>query len=216
MRKVILGSLIIIAVAIIVFLINFDAQSSEDEGSGTKEESVSGEVQTKSDKSDEVIESEFETKAKALVENQFEYFDSIVNSDFFIESRQKGPDAKLSDSWMTEAVKEDIHQKAIEIHKLLPKEMDGSNPVAQDLLQVLIRINQATSLLESQKNIYHIHKILYDLNVTLNGYELGNTGFDPKNDWISVFGEEEEAAKVLTEEELEAMELEGDEEVEEG
>lgn len=214
LRKVILGSLIILAfAAIIVFSIN-NTTSNVDDGSEPKEESGGGEIQVGSDMNkDEVSESEFEKKARTLVENQFEYFDSIVNSDFFIESRKKGPDAELSDNWMTDTVKEEIHQKALEIDKLLPVEADGRDPLSQDLLQVLIRINQATSQLESQKNIYHIHKILYDWNVTLNGYELKESGFDPENDWISVFGEAEEAAKVLTEEELEALEVE---EIEEG
>lgn len=213
LRKVILGSLIILAFAIIVFSIN-NTTSNVNDGSEPKEESVGGEIQVGSDmKKDEVSESEFEKNARTLVENQFEYFDSIVNSDFFIESRKKGPDAELSDNWMTDTVKEEIHQKALEIDKLLPVEAAGRDPLSQDLLQVLIRINQATSQLESQKNIYHIHKILYDWNVTLNGYELKESGFDPENDWISVFGEAEEAAKVLTEEELEALEVE---EIEEG
>jgi hypothetical protein len=74
--------------------------------------------------------------------------------------------------------------------------------MSQDFLNVLIRINQASSHIDIQKNVYHIYKILYFLHVSLNDYKFEDGKFDPENDWKQVFSEEEVVQRVKTKAEL--------------
>lgn len=150
---------------------------------------------------------EYEEAVKKLVASQFDYFDSIVNSDFFYQSRNSTYSDDFSDEWLTEQIKEELYEHALAIHQLLPEELNENDPNSQKLMQVLITINQATSSKGSQRNIYNIHKTLYELHGQLNDYEIekvnsnGKEKFNPETDWVSVFGEIEDQS-VKTEAEL--------------
>ncbi|UGB31498.1 hypothetical protein [Metabacillus sp. B2-18] len=192
----------IFIIGISIFLLNYIESNRNDRVSGSfSSSSVEEKKSTDTDETEK--NSEFDQKARELVENQFSYFQSIVNGHFFVQSRQNGPKDQYSEDWVTESVKNELQERVSEIDELLPEQLDSSNAVAQDLLQVLIRINQAYSQSESQKNIYHVYRILYELNGELNDYKLEEGMFDPENDWSQVFSEvEEEQKEVKSEAEL--------------
>ncbi|PGT81467.1 hypothetical protein [Bacillus sp. AFS040349] len=192
----------IFIIGISIFLLNYIESNRNNRVSGSfSSRTVEEKVSTNTEETGE--NSEFDQKARELVENQFSYFQSIVNGQFFVQSRQNGPKDQYSEDWVTESVKNELQQRVSEIDELLPEQLDSSNAVAQDLLQVLIRINQAYSQSESQKNIYHVYRILYELNGELNDYKLEEGMFDPENDWSQVFSEvEEEQKEVKSEAEL--------------
>ncbi|KKI92923.1 hypothetical protein WQ54_07030 [Bacillus sp. SA1-12] len=195
MKKGILGVFCGAIIIGILFLININTPSQETEGPNTLEESAPAEVETIAEPEVEEIDSENdkeerETDLKELVENQFEYFDSHVNGNYFRNARRNGPDGNYSDGWVTAKVADELQQRAAEIDKFLPEEISSTDSTSQDLLNVLIRINQAASLTESQKNVYHIYRTLYNLHVSLNGYELEEGKFDPEEDWGQVFDED--------------------------
>jgi len=192
----------IFIIGISIFLLNYIESNRNDRVNGSfSSSSVKDEKSTDTEETEE--NSEFDQKAGELVEKQFSYFQSIVNGQFFVQSRQNGPQDQYPEDWVTESVKNELQERVSEIDELLPEQLDSSNSVAQDLLQVLIRINQAYSQSESQKNIYHVYRILYELNSELNDYELEEGMFDPENDWSQVFSEvEEEQQEVKSEAEL--------------
>ncbi|HZH62447.1 MAG TPA: hypothetical protein VEY70_23345 [Metabacillus sp.] len=213
-NKIILGSIAIIIIGVSLYLLN----PSKDNGELAAEQaqgSTGADVETiaEVDKASEAIEAVSEEDAKELVANQFEYFQQIVNGSYFKNARKNGPQDNYSDSWVTESVKEELHQRAVEIDELLPEQVNSNDSLSQDLLQVLIRINQASSPVESQKNIYHVYKTLLELHVILNDYTLEEGMFDPKEDWDQVFTQKEEDEEVKSEAELQA-ELEKASEVE--
>ncbi len=211
-NKILLGSFAIIIIGVSLYLLN-PSKSNEDimanqaEGSTDVEVEAMAEVEEKKSGNEAVLKED----AKELVANQFEYFQSIVNGAYFENARLNGPQDHYSDSWVTEKIKEELHQKAVEIDELLPENPNDS--ISQDLLQVLIRINQASSPVESQKNIYHVYKILLELHVILNDYTLEEGMFDPEKEWDQVFNEEEKDEEIKSEAELQA-ELENAAEVE--
>jgi len=192
----------IFIIGISIFLLNYIESNRNDRVSSSfSSSSVEEKKSTDTDETEK--NSEFDQQARELVENQFSYFQSIVNGHFFVQSRQNGPKDQYSEDWVTESVKNELQERVSEIDELLPEQLDSSNAVAQDLLQVLIRINQAYSQSESQKNIYHVYRILYVLNGELNDYKLEEGMFDPENDWSQVFSEvEEEQKEVKSEAEL--------------
>ncbi|MFD2216096.1 hypothetical protein [Metabacillus endolithicus] len=192
----------IFIIGISIFLLNYIESNRNDRVSSSfSSSSVEEKKSTDTDETEK--NSEFDQQARELVENQFSYFQSIVNGHFFVQSRQNGPKDQYSEDWVTESVKNELQERVSEIDELLPEQLDSSNAVAQDLLQVLIRINQAYSQSESQKNIYHVYRILYELNGELNDYKLEEGMFDPENDWSQVFSEvEEEQKEVKSEAEL--------------
>jgi len=213
-NKIILGSIAIIIIGVSLYLLN----PSKDNGELAAEQaqgSTGADVETLAevDKASEATEAVSEEDAKELVANQFEYFQQIVNGSYFKNARKNGPQDNYSDSWVTESVKEELHQRAVEIDELLPEQVNSNDSLSQDLLQVLIRINQASSPVESQKNIYHVYKTLLELHVILNDYTLEEGMFDPKEDWDQVFTQKEEDEEVKSEAELQA-ELEKASEVE--
>ncbi|MDQ0229573.1 hypothetical protein [Metabacillus malikii] len=205
MKKVTLGLIaggigsVLIVILIMTNLSNNNEQAEQTE---QKQKNEATTVSTSSVKE----ESEYEEQLKALVKNQFEYFDKFINGDYFINSRKNGPkaDGTYPDDWMTKQVQDEFQQRATEIDEILPEELDSSDSTAQSLIQVLIRINQASSMFETQKNVYHIHKTLYDLHVKLNDYTLEEGKFDPEKDWELVFGDETELS-VKSEAELEEL-----------
>ncbi|MGM7723727.1 hypothetical protein [Metabacillus sp. Hm71] len=192
MKKGILGVVCGVIIIGILLLMNINTPSQETEGSNTTEESVPEEIETAAEPEVEKIanendEAEREEELKELVKNQFEYFDSLVNGNYFRNARRNGPDGNYSDGWVSAKVVDELHQRAVEIDEFLPEEISSTDSTSQDLLNVLIRINQAASKTESQKNVYHIYKTLYNLHVSVNEYELEEGKFDPEEDWSQVF-----------------------------
>ncbi len=178
---------------------------SKDNEELTTEGSTEAEVETMAEVDGEVkaaAEALNEEEAKELVASQFEYFQEIVNGSYFVNARKNGPQDNYSDSWVSESVKEELHQRAVEIDELLPEQ--ASDSISQDLLQVLIQINQASSPFESQKNIYRVYKTLLELHIILNDYTLEEGMFDPKEDWDQVFNQTEEEEEIKSEAELQA------------
>ncbi|PMC40145.1 hypothetical protein CJ195_00030 [Bacillus sp. UMB0899] len=206
-NKIILGSIAIIIIGVSLYLLN----PSKDNGELAARDSTAAEVETmaevdgETEATEPVGEALNQEDAKKLVADQFDYFQAIVNGAYFKNARKNGPQDNYSDSWVTNSVKEELHQKAIEIDELLPEQANDS--ISQDLLEVLIQINQASSPVESQKNIYRVYKTLLELHVILNDYTLEEGMFDPKEDWNQVFNETEEEEEVKTEAELQ-VELE--------
>lgn len=178
---------------------------SKDNEELTTEGSTEAEVETMAEVDGEAkaaAEALNEEEAKELVASQFEYFQAIVNGSYFKNARKNGPQDNYSDSWVSESVKEELHQRAVEIDELLPEQ--ASDSISQDLLQVLIQINQASSPFESQKNIYRVYKTLLELHIILNDYTLEEGMFDPKEDWDQVFNQTEEEEEIKSEAELQA------------
>lgn len=178
---------------------------SKDNGELTTEGSTEAEVETMAEVDEEAkaaAEALNEEEAKELVASQFEYFQAIVNGSYFKNARKNGPQDNYSDSWVSENVKEELHQRAVEIDELLPEQ--ASDSISHDLLQVLIQINQASSPFESQKNIYRVYKTLLELHIILNDYTLEEGMFDPKEDWNQVFNQTEEEEEIKSEAELQA------------
>lgn len=178
---------------------------SKDNGELTTEGSTEAEVETMAEVDEEAkaaAEALNEEEAKELVASQFEYFQAIVNGSYFKNARKNGPQDNYSDSWVSESVKEELHQRAVEIDELLPEQ--ASDSISQDLLQVLIQINQASSPFESQKNIYRVYKTILELHIILNDYTLEEGMFDPKEDWDQVFNQTEEEEEIKSEAELKA------------
>lgn len=178
---------------------------SKDNGELTTEGSTEAEVETMAEVDEEAkaaAEALNEEEAKELVASQFEYFQAIVNGSYFKNARKNGPQDNYSDSWVSESVKEELHQRAVEIDELLPEQ--ASDSISHDLLQVLIQINQASSPFESQKNIYRVYKTLLELHIILNDYTLEEGMFDPKEDWDQVFNQTEEEEEIKSEAELQA------------
>ncbi|WP_078435449.1 hypothetical protein [Metabacillus halosaccharovorans] len=200
-NKIILGSIAIIIIGVSLYLLN----PSKDNGELTTEGSTEAEVETMAEVDEEAkaaAEALNEEEAKELVASQFEYFQAIVNGSYFKNARKNGPQDNYSDSWVSESVKEELHQRAVEIDELLPEQ--ASDSISQDLLQVLIQINQASSPFESQKNIYRVYKTLLELHIILNDYTLEEGMFDPKEDWDQVFNQTEEEEEIKSEAELQA------------
>ncbi|WP_226530705.1 hypothetical protein [Metabacillus niabensis] len=200
-NKIILGSIAIIIIGVSLYLLN----PSKDNEELTTEGSTEAEVETMAEVDGEVkaaAEALNEEEAKELVASQFEYFQEIVNGSYFVNARKNGPQDNYSDSWVSESVKEELHQRAVEIDELLPEQ--ASDSISQDLLQVLIQINQASSPFESQKNIYRVYKTLLELHIILNDYTLEEGMFDPKEDWDQVFNQTEEEEEIKSEAELQA------------
>lgn len=178
---------------------------SKDNEELTTEGSTEAEVETMAEVDGEAkaaAEALNEEEAKELVASQFEYFQAIVNGSYFKNARKNGPQDNYSDSWVSETIKEELHQRAVEIDELLPEQ--ASDSISQDLLQVLIQINQASSPFESQKNIYRVYKTLLELHIILNDYTLEEGMFDPKEDWDQVFNQTEEEEEIKSEAELQA------------
>ncbi|MGQ4668324.1 hypothetical protein ACUIJN_21355 [Metabacillus halosaccharovorans] len=200
-NKIILGSIAIIIIGVSLYLLN----PSKDNGELTTEGSTEAEVETMAEVDEEAkaaAEALNEEEAKELVASQFEYFQAIVNGSYFKNARKNGPQDNYSDSWVSESVKEELHQRAVEIDELLPEQ--ASDSISQDLLQVLIQINQASSPFESQKNIYRVYKTILELHIILNDYTLEEGMFDPKEDWDQVFNQTEEEEEIKSEAELKA------------
>ena len=200
-NKIILGSIAIIIIGVSLYLLN----PSKDNGELTTEGSTEAEVETMAEVDEEAkaaAEALNEEEAKELVASQFEYFQAIVNGSYFKNARKNGPQDNYSDSWVSESVKEELHQRAVEIDELLPEQ--ASDSISHDLLQVLIQINQASSPFESQKNIYRVYKTLLELHIILNDYTLEEGMFDPKEDWDQVFNQTEEEEEIKSEAELQA------------
>ncbi|MBU7594914.1 hypothetical protein [Metabacillus halosaccharovorans] len=200
-NKIILGSIAIIIIGVSLYLLN----PSKDNEELTTEGSTEAEVETMAEVDEEAkaaAEALNEEEAKELVASQFEYFQAIVNGSYFKNARKNGPQDNYSDSWVSESVKEELHQRAVEIDELLPEQ--ASDSISQDLLQVLIQINQASSPFESQKNIYRVYKTLLELHIILNDYKLEEGMFDPKEDWDQVFNQNEEEEEIKSEAELQA------------
>ncbi|WP_394185703.1 hypothetical protein [Metabacillus halosaccharovorans] len=200
-NKIILGSIAIIIIGVSLYLLN----PSKDNEELTTEGSTEAEVETMAEVDGEAkaaAEALNEEEAKELVASQFEYFQAIVNGSYFKNARKNGPQDNYSDSWVSESVKEELHQRAVEIDELLPEQ--ASDSISQDLLQVLIQINQASSPFESQKNIYRVYKTLLELHIILNDYTLEEGMFDPKEDWDQVFNQTEEEEEIKSEAELQA------------
>lgn len=203
-----LGLIFVIFILIVVLFVYIALPSKEQEEPNENEITenvVEAVAEPELNQNEEIEEKEYNLKLKALVKNQFEYFDSIVNGSYFRNSRKNGPDGKYPDDWVSNKVKNELSQRAKEIDELLPENIN--DPTSQDLINVLVRINQTSSLLDTQKNVYQIHRTLYNLNVDLNGYELEEGKFDPENDWTQVFGEEIDQS-VKTEEEIKMRNLE--------
>ncbi|MCM3444120.1 hypothetical protein AB3Z07_03285 [Metabacillus halosaccharovorans] len=200
-NKIILGSIAIIIIGVSLYLLN----PSKDNEELTTEGSTEAEVETMAEVDGEAkaaAEALNEEEAKELVASQFEYFQAIVNGSYFKNARKNGPQDNYSDSWVSETIKEELHQRAVEIDELLPEQ--ASDSISQDLLQVLIQINQASSPFESQKNIYRVYKTLLELHIILNDYTLEEGMFDPKEDWDQVFNQTEEEEEIKSEAELQA------------
>jgi len=203
-KKLVISLFSIILVFVLIFFLNsFSSNGKNNEARKNEVSNASVEASSKAVEEDEA----FTREAKQLIAEQFEYFHSLINSDFFYQSRMNKAEGSLSEDWVTNQVKEELHTKAVEIDNLLPEELDSSNSLSQDLLQVLIRMNQASSSVDSQRNIYHIYKILYEHHVDLNQYEFeevasnGRENFNPEVDWEEIFPETEEQT-VKTEAEL--------------
>jgi len=184
-----------------LYLLNPSKDNEEltTEGSTEAEVEAMAEVDGEAKVAAEALNKE---EAKELVASQFEYFQAIVNGSYFKNARKNGPQDNYSDSWVSESVKEELHQRAVEIDELLPEQ--ASDSISQDLLQVLIQINQASSPFESQKNIYRVYKTLLELHIILNDYTLEEGMFDPKEDWDQVFNQTEEEEEIKSEAELQA------------
>lgn len=184
-----------------MYLLNPSKDNEEltTEGSTEAEVEAMAEVDGEAKVAAEALNKE---EAKELVASQFEYFQAIVNGSYFKNARKNGPQDNYSDSWVSESVKEELHQRAVEIDELLPEQ--ASDSISQDLLQVLIQINQASSPFESQKNIYRVYKTLLELHIILNDYTLEEGMFDPKEDWDQVFNQTEEEEEIKSEAELQA------------
>lgn len=184
-----------------MYLLNPSKDNEEltTEGSTEAEVEAMAEVDGEAKVATEALNKE---EAKELVASQFEYFQAIVNGSYFKNARKNGPQDNYSDSWVSESVKEELHQRAVEIDELLPEQ--ASDSISQDLLQVLIQINQASSPFESQKNIYRVYKTLLELHIILNDYTLEEGMFDPKEDWDQVFNQTEEEEEIKSEAELQA------------
>lgn len=184
-----------------MYLLNPSKDNEEltTEGSTEAEVEAMAEVDGEAKVASEALNKE---EAKELVASQFEYFQAIVNGSYFKNARKNGPQDNYSDSWVSESVKEELHQRAVEIDELLPEQ--ASDSISQDLLQVLIQINQASSPFESQKNIYRVYKTLLELHIILNDYTLEEGMFDPKEDWDQVFNQTEEEEEIKSEAELQA------------
>jgi len=184
-----------------LYLLNPSKDNEEltTEGSTEAEVEAMAEVDGEAKAAAEALNKE---EAKELVASQFEYFQAIVNGSYFKNARKNGPQDNYSDSWVSESVKEELHQRAVEIDELLPEQ--ASDSISQDLLQVLIQINQASSPFESQKNIYRVYKTLLELHIILNDYTLEEGMFDPKEDWDQVFNQTEEEEEIKSEAELQA------------
>jgi hypothetical protein len=207
-RELLVGLIGVFMICVVLIFMTF-AQSTEKENVSTtnvgqNQIDVENENIDDSNSDEKQNNEEFESEAKKLIKNQFEYFHSIVNGGYFVDSRKNGPKDNYSDAWVSESVKQELQERAVEIDELLPENAGSGDSLTQDLLQVLIRINQAYSQTDSQKNIYHVYKNLYELHVSLNGYELEEGSFDPETDWNQVFTEEEEEQEVKTEAELKA------------
>jgi len=200
-NKIILGSIAIIIIGVSLYLLNPSKDNEEltTEGSTEAEVEAMAEVDGEAKAAAEALNKE---EAKELVASQFEYFQAIVNGSYFKNARKNGPQDNYSDSWVSESVKEELHQRAVEIDELLPEQ--ASDSISQDLLQVLIQINQASSPFESQKNIYRVYKTLLELHIILNDYTLEEGMFDPKEDWDQVFNQTEEEEEIKSEAELQA------------
>ncbi|WP_226670888.1 hypothetical protein [Metabacillus litoralis] len=206
-KKILISVSAIVIIFVSLTVVNFLSNEKVDQEAINRSLSSKTVNSNQVDEKEQRLKKEFEEDMKQLVASQFDYFDSIINGDFFYQSRNNQSVDNFSDAWLTENVKEELHEHALEIHQLLPEELDENDPNSQKLLQVLIGINLATSAKESQKNIYSIYKTLYELNVQLNDYELnefdsnGRERFNPEDDWMTVFGEQEDQS-VKTEAEL--------------
>jgi hypothetical protein len=213
LKNIKLGLILVIFIGIVVLFVNFALPSKEQEDSNENEiteKEVEAVAEPVLNQNEEKEQTEYNLKLKELVKNQFEYFDTIVNGSYFRNFRGNGPDGNYPDGWVSNKVKNELSQRALEIDELLPENIN--DPISQDLINVLVRINQTSSLLDTQKNVYQIHRTLYNLHVDLNGYELEEGKFDPENDWNQVFGEEIDQS-VKTEEEIKMRNLETEAEI---
>ncbi|RID83343.1 hypothetical protein D1953_16470 [Peribacillus asahii] len=135
---------------------------------------------------------------KEMVKDNFEYFDKIVNNNYFYESRNADPndpmlDLGKEDAWLTEEVKLEVEKRANEIEALLPTKNANLD---RDLYMALGEIRTGFDY-ENGGDIYLTYRILYGLHTGMNGYEHvdrdenGRKRFDPEGNWTATFTDEE-------------------------
>lgn len=185
----------IIAVSGVVLLLNEDKDEikSADDENETKTASVhNNEGKNKV----ETVKMEATPKLKELIEKQFDYFDAIVNSEYFYALRNAQPDDSIfeqpPDEWLTADVRKDFDQMANEMEVMLPPSMDVNDNLTQDILRIIHNIRDGFGYNDSG-NIYEVYNVLHGLHVGFNGYkhverENGRKRLDPEGDWTRTFG----------------------------
>lgn len=135
---------------------------------------------------------------KAMVKDNFEYFDKIVNNDYFYKSRNADPndpmfDLGKEDAWLTEEIKSEVEKRADEIEDLLPTKNANLD---RDLYMALGEMRTGFEYV-NDGNIYLTYRVLYGLHTGMNGYkhvdrdENGRKRFDPEGNWTATFTDEE-------------------------
>lgn len=135
---------------------------------------------------------------KEMVKDNFEYFDKIVNNDYFYESRNADPNDPMfnlgkEDAWLTEEIKLEVEKRADEIEALLPTKNANLD---RDLYMALGEMRTGFDY-ENGGDIYLTYRILYGLHTGMNGYkhvdrdENGRKRFDPEGNWTATFTDEE-------------------------
>ncbi|WP_144551283.1 hypothetical protein [Peribacillus simplex] len=135
---------------------------------------------------------------KEVVKDNFEYFDKILNNDYFYKERNADPndpmfDEGKEDVWLTEEIKSEVEKRADEIEALMPTK---SSDLDQDLGNVVGEMRTGFEY-ENDGDIYTPHRILYGLHAGMNGYryverdENGRKRLDPEGNWTVSFTDEE-------------------------
>ncbi|MFD4819514.1 hypothetical protein [Peribacillus butanolivorans] len=135
---------------------------------------------------------------KEVVKDNFEYFDKILNNDYFYKERNADPndpmfDEGKEDVWLTEEIKSEVEKRADEIEALMPTK---SSDLDQDLGNVVGEMRAGFEY-ENGGDIYIPHRILYGLHAGMNGYryverdENGRKRLDPEGNWTVSFTDEE-------------------------
>ncbi|MEB2630555.1 hypothetical protein SOP94_19040 [Peribacillus frigoritolerans] len=158
------------------------------------EEFIKGSNQDRIDAREAAITPEL----KKVVKENFEYFDKLLNSDYFYKSRnadENDPifDEGKEDVWITEEIKSEVKKRADEIEALIPTK---SSTLDRDLGNVVGEMRTGFEY-ENGGDIYMPHRILYGLHAGMNGYryverdENGRKRLDPEGNWTETFTDEE-------------------------
>ncbi|KRF64398.1 hypothetical protein ASG99_21480 [Bacillus sp. Soil768D1] len=165
---------------------------------GKKAEEVDEFIKNSKQARKEAADAAITPEIKEVVKDNFEYFDKILNNDYFYKERNADPndpmfDEGKEDAWLTEEIKSEVKKRADEIEALMPTKSSNLN---QDLGNVVGEMRTGFEY-ENGGDIYTPHRILYGLHAGMNGYryverdENGRKRLDPEGNWTVTFTDEE-------------------------